>query len=60
MNAEITNPESIKGCCEGCDTVISSVGITRQKDVLTISLILIPGIYMTAVVWKNAGWIKRK
>ena len=35
LNVEITNPESINGCCEGCDTVISAVGITRQKDGLT-------------------------
>ena len=35
FNAEITNPESIKGCCEDFDTVISTVGITRQKDGLT-------------------------
>jgi uncharacterized protein YbjT (DUF2867 family) len=33
--AEITKPETIKGCCEGCDVVISTIGITRQKDGLT-------------------------
>ncbi len=34
-SAEVTQPESISGCCEGVDTLISSVGITRQKDGLT-------------------------
>ncbi len=33
--AEITQPESIKGCCKDIDVVISTVGITRQKDGLT-------------------------
>jgi uncharacterized protein YbjT (DUF2867 family) len=33
--AEVTQPDSIKGCCEGIDTVISTLGITRQKDSLT-------------------------
>lgn len=32
FQAEVTQPNSIKGCCEGIDTVISTVGITRQKD----------------------------
>lgn len=35
IQADITNTESIKGCCEDIDIVISSVGITRQKDGLT-------------------------
>ena len=35
FHAEITRPESLKGCCSGIDTVISTVGITRQKDGLT-------------------------
>ncbi len=35
FQAEITRPEKIKGCCDGIDTVISTVGITRQKDGLT-------------------------
>lgn len=35
FRAEITQPDSITGCCEGVDTVISTVGITRQKDGLT-------------------------
>lgn len=33
--AELTNPESIRGCCKDIDGVISTVGITRQKDGLT-------------------------
>ncbi len=35
VNAELTNPESLVNCCVGIDTVISTVGITRQKDGLT-------------------------
>ena len=35
FQAELTRPETIKGCCSGIDTVISTVGITRQKDGLT-------------------------
>jgi uncharacterized protein YbjT (DUF2867 family) len=35
IEAEITQPESIKNCCEKIDVVISTVGITRQKDGLT-------------------------
>lgn len=35
LKAELTDPESIRGCCEGIDVVISTVGITRQKDGLT-------------------------
>jgi len=31
---EITKAESIKDCCENVDVVISTVGITRQKDKL--------------------------
>jgi len=34
FRAEVTQPGSISGCCEGIDTVISTVGITRQKDAL--------------------------
>ena len=30
--AELTQPESIMGCCNDIDVVISTVGITRQKD----------------------------
>lgn len=35
LEAELTQPGSIKGCCERSDVVISTVGITRQKDGLT-------------------------
>lgn len=35
LHAEVTRPETLKGCCKGIDTVISTVGITRQKDGLT-------------------------
>ncbi|HBZ67424.1 MAG TPA: NAD-dependent dehydratase [Bacteroidales bacterium] len=35
FNAEITQPGSIVNCCNNVDTVISTVGITRQKDGLT-------------------------
>jgi uncharacterized protein YbjT (DUF2867 family) len=33
--AEVTNPETIKECCSGMDVVISTIGITRQRDGLT-------------------------
>jgi len=35
LQAEITQPNSIKDCCKNIDVVISTVGITRQKDGLT-------------------------
>jgi uncharacterized protein YbjT (DUF2867 family) len=35
LKAEITNPDALKGCCQSTDVVISTVGITRQKDGLT-------------------------
>jgi len=35
FNAELTKPDTIKGCCKQIDVVISTVGITRQKDGLT-------------------------
>lgn len=35
FKAEITHPEMLSGCCNGIDTVISTVGITRQKEGLT-------------------------
>ena len=35
IKAELTKLESIVGCCDGIDTVISTVGITKQKDGLT-------------------------
>ena len=33
--AEVTKPDTLKDICKGIDTVISTVGITRQKDGLT-------------------------
>ncbi len=30
--AEVTEPASLAGCCDGIDAVITTVGITRQKD----------------------------
>ena len=33
--AEITKPHTLNGICNGIDAVISSIGITRQKDGLT-------------------------
>ena len=33
--AEITKPNTLKGICDDMDAVISSIGITRQKDGLT-------------------------
>jgi uncharacterized protein YbjT (DUF2867 family) len=35
LKAELTDPDSIRACCNGIDVVISTVGITRQKDGLT-------------------------
>ncbi len=35
VKAELTEPGSIRNCCRGIDVVISTVGITRQKDGLT-------------------------
>jgi uncharacterized protein YbjT (DUF2867 family) len=35
LEAEVTRPDTIEGCCDDIDTVISTVGITRQKDGLT-------------------------
>jgi len=35
FGAEVTKPETLTGICEGIDVVISSIGITRQKDGLT-------------------------
>jgi uncharacterized protein YbjT (DUF2867 family) len=35
VEAEITKPQTLAGCCDGIDTVISTIGITRQKDNLT-------------------------
>lgn len=33
--AEVTKPETLRDICKGIDTLISTVGITRQKDGLT-------------------------
>jgi uncharacterized protein YbjT (DUF2867 family) len=33
--AEVTKPVSLRDICKGIDTVISTIGITRQKDGLT-------------------------
>ena len=35
FKGQITVPSTIRNCCSGIDTVISTVGITRQKDNLT-------------------------
>ena len=35
LQADITQPDSIKDCCKTIDVVISTVGITKQKDGLT-------------------------
>ncbi len=35
IKADVTKPKSLKGKLKGVDTVISTVGITRQKDGLT-------------------------
>lgn len=35
IQAELTEPDTIRNCCHQIDTVISTVGITRQKDGLT-------------------------
>lgn len=35
IKAEVTQPETLAGICKGIDTVISTVGITRQQDGFT-------------------------
>jgi len=35
FEAEVTKPEALTGICDDIDVVISSIGITRQKDGLT-------------------------
>lgn len=35
VQAEVTRPETLKGVCKDVGTVISTIGITRQKDGLT-------------------------
>lgn len=32
---QVTDPSTLEGVCEGVDTVVTTVGITRQKDGLT-------------------------
>lgn len=35
FHANVTRRETLKGCCKSIDTVISTIGITRQKEGLT-------------------------
>ena len=35
IQAELTRPDTIRNCCRHIDVVVSTVGITRQKDNLT-------------------------
>ncbi len=35
IQAEVTRPQTLSGLCNGVDVVISTIGITRQKDGLT-------------------------
>ncbi|MFM2480892.1 SDR family oxidoreductase [Celerinatantimonas sp. YJH-8] len=35
IQAELTQPETLRQCCQNIDVVISTVGITRQKDGLS-------------------------
>lgn len=35
IEAQLTDAQSLRGCCDGIDTIISTVGITRQRDGLT-------------------------
>jgi len=35
LKAKLTDPDSIRDCCKDIDIVISTVGITKQKDGLT-------------------------
>jgi uncharacterized protein YbjT (DUF2867 family) len=35
VKAEVTRPETLEGVCMGVETVISTIGITRQKDGLS-------------------------
>ncbi len=35
LEAQVTEPETLEGVCKNIDVVISTVGITRQKDWLT-------------------------
>jgi len=49
MQAEVTQPESLKGLCDEVDCVISTVGITKQKDSL---------LYMDVDYQANANLLK--
>ena len=35
FEGEVTKPETLNGICDGIDVIISTIGITRQKDGLT-------------------------
>ncbi len=35
IEAEVTKPETLSNICDGIDTLISTIGITKQKDGLT-------------------------
>lgn len=35
FTSELTQPDTLTGCCDGIDTVITTVGITRQKEGFT-------------------------
>ena len=35
LEAEVTDPSTLEGCCEAIDVVITSLGITRQQDGLS-------------------------
>ena len=35
LEAQVTQPETLRGICKNIDIVISTIGITRQKDGLT-------------------------
>jgi uncharacterized protein YbjT (DUF2867 family) len=35
VEAEATQPDALRGCCQGVEVVISALGITRQKEGLT-------------------------
>jgi uncharacterized protein YbjT (DUF2867 family) len=49
VQAEVTQPETLKGICNGVDCVISTVGITTQKDGL---------FYMDVDYQANANLLK--
>jgi putative NADH-flavin reductase len=37
--AQATDPSALQGCCDDIDLVISSLGITRQKDGMSIEIL---------------------